>query len=125
MALDIELKIYMPEKLVLDKKVYRAVLPYEGKTLTAIKDRAPTLMTLDLGVIQILDENDNASDEWLIAGGAADIKENVCTVLTEAAFHKNDLDLEKARALNEEFANPFYEWLVGYFEKEQQGKTKR
>ena len=38
--------------------------------------------------------------------------------LTEAAFAKKELSLEKARALNEEFANPFYEWLISYFEKE-------
>ena len=40
------------------------------------------------------------------------------TILTEAAFAKKELSLEKARALNEEFANPFYEWLISYFEKE-------
>ena len=118
MSANINLKIYMPEKLVLDKDVYRVVLPYHKTTLTAISDRAPTLMTLEMGVVQILDTNDKVVDEWLIAGGAADIKNDVCTILTEAAFDKKELSLEKAIEMNNEFANPYFEWMIQYFEKQ-------
>ena len=86
--------------------------------LTVIQGRAPTLMALDMGAVKILDERGEATEEWLISGGSADIREDACTILTEAAFAKKELSLEKARALNEEFANPFYEWLISYFEKE-------
>lgn len=119
MALDIALKIYIPEKLIFDKKVYRAVLPYEGNTLTVIKGRAPTLLPLEMGAVKILDESNKTVEEYFISGGAADIKEDSCVILTEAVFAKNELDLEKARALNDEFPNPFYQWLVGVFEKER------
>lgn len=117
MALDVQLKIYMPEKPVLDKKVYRVVLPTDEKTLTVIKDRAPTLLALDYGVVRILDESDNAVEEYFVAGGAVDIKENTCTILTESAINRKDLNLEKAREMYSEFHNPFYEWLVKVFEE--------
>lgn len=119
MAADISLKIYLPEKLVLDTKVHRISLPSDDMPLTVIRNRAPTLMALDIGAIRLLDENEQTAEEWLIAGGAADIKENSCTVLTEAAVKKDTLNLEKAQALNDEFPNPFYLWLVHYFEQEK------
>jgi F0F1-type ATP synthase epsilon subunit len=119
MAKDIELKIYMPEKKVFDKKVFRAVLPYDNKTITVLKDRAPTLLSLDMGIIQILDETYNTTEEWFIADGMADIKNNTCTILTESCFDKNELSLEKAKELNENFSNPFYKWLIEFYEKQE------
>ncbi|MCM1324290.1 MAG: hypothetical protein NC218_09015 [Acetobacter sp.] len=119
MALDIALKIYIPEKLALDEKVHRVVLPSDGKTLTVIKDRAPTLMVVDMGVVQILDEQDQVVEEYFVSGGAADIKKDSCTVLTEAAINRKDVDLAKARELYDEFANPFYKWLIDVLERQR------
>ena len=119
MAEDIELEIYMPEKRVVNARVYRVVLPSDGKTLTIIKDRAPTLLPLDMGIIKILDENDNVTDEYFVAGGAVDVKDNTCTILTEAAFHRDELNLEKVREMYAEFNNVFFEWLVKYFEEKR------
>ncbi len=118
MASDIALKIYIPEKLAVDKSVYRAVLPSAGKTLTVIKGRAPTLMVIDMGVVQILDESDRVVEEYYVSGGAADIKEDTCTVLTEAVIDRKEIDLAKARELYDEFANPFYKWLIEELSKE-------
>ena len=118
MASDIALKIYIPEKLLVDKSVYRIVLPCDGKTLTVIKDRAPTLLALDMGTIRILNEADETVEEIFVSGGAVDIKENTCTILTEGSYNKNDMSLDRAKALNEEFPNFFHEWLIKVFEKE-------
>lgn len=119
MAKNITLTIYMPEKRVLEKQVYRVVLPYADKTLTVIEDRAPTLLALDMGIIKILNENDEVIDEYFVADGAVDIKENTCTILTESAFAKKDLSLEKAQELYNEFHNPFYEWLINYLSQKK------
>ena len=108
----------MPEKLVFNKKAYRVVLPADGMPLTVIQKRAPTLLALDMGEVRILDEHGNTTDVFLISSGSADIREDTCTILTEAAFAYKELNLEKVRTMNKEFSNPFYEWLVGYFEKE-------
>ena len=119
MPKDIELKIYMPEKVVLNDFIYRAILPFDNKTITVLKDRAPTLISLDMGIIEILNEDFQVVDQWFIANGIADIKQNTCTIFTEACFNKSQLNLETAKRLNEEFSNPFYEWLVKYFEKQE------
>ena len=119
MPKDIELKIYMPEKVVLNDFIYRAVLPFDNKTITVLKDRAPTLISLDMGIIEILNEDYHVIDQWFIANGIADIKQNTCTIFTESCFNKNELSPEIAKRLNEEFSNPFYEWLVKYFEKQE------
>jgi len=116
MAKDVKLIIYMPERRVVEKDVYRVVLPTDGKTLTVIKDRAPTLLALDMGIIKILDESNEVVEEYFVADGAVDIKNNTCTILTESAINRQELNLEKARELYEEFHNFFYEWLVKYFE---------
>lgn len=113
MALDIELKIYMPEKLVLSERVHRVVLPTGGKTLTVLKDRAPTLVSLDMGSLVILDEDDKPVAEWYVSGGVANVVGDSCTVLSEAAYNKSELSYEIVKAMNEEFANPFFEWLLG------------
>ena len=119
MALDITLKIYMPEKKAVDKKVHRVVLPTDGKTLTVIKDRAPTLLFLDMGIVQILDDDDKVTEEYFVANGAVDINNDTCTILTESVINRKELNLNKARELYEEFHNFFYEWLVEFFEKEE------
>ena len=124
MAKDIELKIYMPEKLVLSDKVYRAVLPFDNKTITVLKGRAPTLIVLERGVIQILNEENNAIDEWLVSEGCADIKQDTCTILTEACFNKKELNYQKAQELNKDFPNPFYQWIEELFEKQERYKAK-
>ena len=72
MALDVNLKIYMPERLVLNQNVYRAVLAFDDKMITVMKDRAPTLVSLDMGKMQILNEDNNIIDEYYLSGGVAD-----------------------------------------------------
>jgi F0F1-type ATP synthase epsilon subunit len=74
-------------------------------------------MAMDMGAVKILDENNQTIEEYLIAGGSADIKENTCEILTESAFNKEELTLEQVREMNDEFPNPFYRWLVKEFEK--------
>jgi len=122
MALDITLKIYMPEKKALDKKVHRVVLPSDGKTLTVIKDRAPTLLFLDTGIVQILDDDDKITEEYFVANGAVDINNDTCTILTESVIDRREVDLNKARELYADFPNFFYEWLVKFFENEKKFK---
>ena len=118
MANNIKLIIYMPEKRVLEKQVYRVVLPCNDKTLTVIEDRAPTLLPLNMGIIKILDEDNHVTEEYFIADGAVDIKENTCTILTESALNRRDVTLDYAHELYDEFPNPFYQWLVEFMEKE-------
>ena len=116
MSLDISLKIYMPEKVALEKKVYRVVLPYNGgKTITIGKGRAPSIISLEMGEIKVLNEKDEIVDEFYFSGGVADVKKDECSVLTEGVFDKKDLNKEKVLELYQNFPNPFYKWLVEHY----------
>ena len=119
MAGDISFKILIPSKVIADKKIYRAVVPYDGKNLTVMQGRSPVLLSLDMGVIQILDEKLNVTEEYLIANGAADITEDSCTILTEGAYNTQEITLEKVREHLSESPDPYFEWMERYLmEKE-------
>ncbi len=112
----------MPEKIVLNKDVYRVVLFFFLKTLTVIEKRAPTLLPLDMGVMQILDANNNVAEEFFVADGAVDIKNDTCTILTECALDQADMSLEKAQELNNEFHNYFFDWVLQYYQEMEKYK---
>ncbi len=113
MSLDISLRIYMPEKMALEKKVYRVVLPYDGgKTITIGKGRAPSIISLEMGKIKVLNEKDEIVDEFYFSGGVADVKKDECSILTEGVFDKKDLNKEKVQEMYKDFPNPFYKWLA-------------
>lgn len=114
MAEDIAFKILIPSKVIADKKIYRAVVPYGGKSLTVMKGRAPVLLALDMGVISVLDEKLDVVEEYLIANGAADITEDSCTILCEGAYNTQELDLEKALELKKEHPFPYFTWMAEY-----------
>jgi F0F1-type ATP synthase epsilon subunit len=114
MAEDIAFKILIPSKVIADKKIYRAVVPYDGKTLTVMKGRAPVLLALDMGVISVLNEKLDVVEEYLIANGSADITEDSCTILCEGAYNTQELDLEKALELKEEHPFPYFQWMAEY-----------
>lgn len=119
MAKNITLTIYMPERRVLEKQIYRVVLPCNGSTLTVIDERAPTLLSLDMGVIKILDEDMNITEEYYVSGGAVDVHDNSCTILTEGFYNSRELSLDKARELLTENQTPFIEWIVNYLQKKK------
>ena len=117
MAEGIAFKVYIPSKVIADKKIYRAVVPYGGKNLTVMQGRSPVLLALDMGVISVLDEKMQVVEEYLIANGAADITEDSCTILSEGAYNTKELDLDKARELQAEHPTPYFTWMVEYLEE--------
>jgi F0F1-type ATP synthase epsilon subunit len=117
MSTPIKLKIYMPERVVVEKDVYRVVLPNNGSMLTVIEGRTPTLLALDRGLLRILDENNQVIEEYFVSTGAADIKNDTCTVLTEAAINRKDITLEQAKEMYAEYNNPFSKWLITQLEQ--------
>lgn len=114
----IGLKIYTPEKLALDKEVYRVVLPDGRINLTVIEDRAPTSLILEAGVLQILDESELVKEQYFIDAGAVDIAENKCTISTLHFIKTDKIDAKKAEEMSaaEPQSSVFYQMVVKYFE---------
>ena len=117
MAKDIGLKIYTPEKLALDKEIYRVVLPQGRSNLTIIKNRAPTSLILDTGVLQILNEGNEPVEKYFIDTGVADVAENKCTISTLHFIKTDKITSSEAEelAVSEPQSAEFYQMIVQYF----------
>lgn len=81
--MSIILKIYTPEKAYTPHKADKVVLPIDKGNLTVLHNRAPRSQVLKKGVVQLLDENNNAFKKWRISGGLAEIAQDVCQIAVE------------------------------------------
>lgn len=117
MAKDISLKIYTPEKLAVDKSVYRVVLPDGVQNLTIIKDRAPTSLILVAGVLKILDEHDSVVESYFVDGGVADVALNECKISTLHLIALDKISESEARSKmeSEPESSGYYGMIVKYF----------
>lgn len=99
MAEGIILKVYTPEKLAINKEVYRVVLPDGRQNLTVIADRAPTSLIIEAGILQILDKNDKVAEWYFIDTGIADIAKNECKISTLHLSVPSKMSKESAQEL--------------------------
>lgn len=79
----IGLKIYLPDRVFVQTKADKVLLPVIEGNLTIINERAPRSQLLTEGVVALLDENNNAFKKWKIGGGVAEIAEDVCQIAVE------------------------------------------
>lgn len=114
---NLTLKIFTPQKNVLNRKVYRVVLPYGKVNLTLIKDRAPTSLILQAGAVQILDKNDQVQEVYFIDGGVADIADNVCNLSVTKFLSGKDInrDFAEAESAKDTEEGCFYKAIADYF----------
>ena len=118
MAENITLQIYTPEKTVLNKKVYRVVLPYGKINLTLIDDRAPTSLVLHPGLLEILAEDDRVVEAYFIDGGVVDAADNVCKISTRNIIKQSKITLEQALELKKQKPHDaiFYQMIADYLQ---------
>lgn len=96
MEKEIIFRLSRPYKISRTATVSRVVLPGTNGDITIIPDRAPTLILLRDGLVQILDKNNNPSERYFIKGGVADIARNRCAVSTEKVVAFDKISLERA-----------------------------
>jgi len=95
--------IVTPEQQLLDQTVTQAILPAHDGQIGILTSRAPLLVKLGLGKLQI-DLAGGKRQTFLVDGGIAQMKDNKLTVLTAAAWSPSDLDAAVARAEYDEVA---------------------
>ena len=97
----VALEIVSPEKLLLSRNVDMVVVPaYEGD-LAAQEQHAPMIVLLRGGVVTLY-EGGNATDQFFVQGGFAEITPDRCTVLADSAVPVGELKADAAKArLNE------------------------
>ena len=118
MAEYITLKIWTPEKLAFDQKVYRVVLPTGKNTLTVIENRAPTSLVISAGVLQLLNPDDSVKDWYFVDRGIADIANNECKISTLHLIHHAQIDISGALEMKgkEPENAAFYQKIATYLQ---------
>jgi F-type H+-transporting ATPase subunit epsilon len=95
--------IVTPEQQVLDETVRSAVLPAHDGQIGILTDRAPLLVKLGAGRLQIElaqggQGGQGGTTTFFVEGGVAQMKDNKLTVLTNEAIPADQINLESARA---------------------------
>lgn len=89
-------RISRPYKVYRTAMVNKVVVPAAKGDLTILQDRAPTLVLLRNGMVQILDKANNPTERYFIKGGVADIARDRCAISTEKVVSYDNIDLNKA-----------------------------
>ncbi len=115
---EIIFRLSRPFKVSRTAAVSRVQLPAVGGVVTILPDRAPTLLLLTNGVLQILDREGKPLERFFIKGGVADVARNRCAVSTEKVVSFDKIDLQRATEKRDEAILPedktFYQMIVDY-----------
>lgn len=80
-----------PERVLLSEQVQSVTVPGADGEFGVLKNHAPILSSLQDGVATIVLE-DGTEEQIFVAGGFADVNDNICTILAEDAEKVSDLD---------------------------------
>ncbi len=92
----IECSVITPEEKVLEARVSSVVIPAHDGQIGVLKNRAPLLCELGIGVLRV------DSERYYVDGGFAQVLDNRVTILTERAAAAGQIDrAEAAKALSQ------------------------
>jgi F-type H+-transporting ATPase subunit epsilon len=89
--------IVTPEAQVFDQQVTQAIVPAHDGLVGILTDRAPLLVKLGIGALQ-LDATQGGRKTLFVSGGIAQMKDNKLTIVTDEALEPSEIDAETARA---------------------------
>jgi len=89
--------VVTPEQQVLDETVNQVILPAHDGQIGIMTNRAPLLVKLGQGPMQ-LELPGNKSKQFYVEGGLAPLKDNKLTVLTQVAIPAAAVSADTARA---------------------------
>ena len=120
---EILFRISRPYKVFSTKKVMAVQLPGIKGDITILPDRAPTLILLRNGIVNILDNQLKVIESYFVKGGIADIARNRCAVSSEKVFCIDGISKERAKekmdsAIHEE-DKQFYEYVLSVLMQKQ------
>lgn len=111
-------RISRPYKIYRTAMASRIVIPGAKGDLTVMTDRAPTLVELRNGLIQVLDKANNVTERYFIKGGIADIARNRCAISTEKVVAYENISIEKATAKRDSAIydedKDYYQMIIDY-----------
>ena len=118
--------VITPEERVVDTEATSVILPAHDGQIGIMKDRAPLLCELGIGVLHI-EGGPAAGKDFFIDGGFAQVLDNEITILTEKAAPAEKLskaDAQKALAAAEAMPIPDDAASVARSKAIERAKTK-
>jgi F-type H+-transporting ATPase subunit epsilon len=94
MSAPFQFDLVSPEAILVSKPVVSVVIPGTMGDFGVLADHAPLLSSVRPGVVRVSYE-DGSNDNIYVAGGFADVKDNLCTILAEQAVDVSDLNKEE------------------------------
>jgi len=96
MAEAYKFELVSPERLLVSESVESVVIPGTEGEMTVMANHAPVMATIKPGVVTVKTVS-GAEQRYVVFGGFADIRPDVCTLLAESAvavadINKTDLD---------------------------------
>lgn len=95
--MSLQCTVVTPEQQAFDAPVDQAILPAHDGLIGILTDRAPLLVKLGVGPLQ-LDLASGQKQFFFIDGGVAQMKDNRLTILTTEATPADQLNYESAKA---------------------------
>ena len=89
--------IVTPDQQAFDERITHAIVPAHDGQIGILTDRAPLLVKLGIGALQ-LDIASGQRRTLFIDGGIAQMKDNRLTIVTNEAIDPAEIDAETARA---------------------------
>ena len=93
-----QVTVVTPEQQVLDETVSQVILPAHDGQIGILTGRAPLLVKLGQGPMQLDGGSGKTKRVFYVEGGIAQMKDNRLTVLTPVAIPSDDIKAETARA---------------------------
>jgi F-type H+-transporting ATPase subunit epsilon len=87
----VSLEIVSPERLLVSQAVDMVVIPASEGDIGVLPEHSPMIVLLRGGEV-ILYEGDNITSRYFVTGGFAEITEERCTVLADAAEPSAEVD---------------------------------
>lgn len=113
MAEKVKLILARPERIAKEGYYAGVIIPAFADYLTVIPGRAPSMIWLQPGMVQLLNDNMEVVEKYFIGNGAAEIAGDVCTISAEKVIAKADINLseacERLEAATEEADKAFYQ----------------
>lgn len=94
------LEIVTPERVLFGSEVQFTVVPAIDGQLGVLKDHAPLVAALNVGVLRYKDSG-NTEMKIAVSGGFIEVLDNVARILAETAEHGAEIDVLRAKAARE------------------------
>jgi len=96
---NISLEVLTPEKLIFNEKVESVTVPGTKGRFQVLKDHAPLISTIDIGVIDL--KKNNERDHFTTGGGTIEVLKNKVTILVDSIEKVEDIDVYRAEKAKE------------------------